>query len=84
MFEMNEIEVAAYSGEKKKLSMMRKNYMARLIGRCLVLALGIAMYLLKSQEFEIINGWNFFSRFSVLHLFRSNGRKGCHGLRTSL
>ena len=54
--------------EKKKLSMMRKNYIARLIGRCLVLILGIVLYCVKPAEFEIINDWNFFRRFSVLHL----------------
>lgn len=68
LFDMNEVKVAAYPVEKKKLSMMRKNYIARLIGRCLVLLLGIAMCMLKPEAFEIINGWNFFQQFSVLHL----------------
>ena len=65
---MSESKSSAHPMEKKKLSMMRKNYITRLIGRCAVLILGILLYVVRPEEFAVINGWNFFRRFSVLHI----------------
>lgn len=50
------------------MSKTRKIYFARLAGRCVILLVAVLMYLFKKQEFDIICGLNFFSRFSVLHV----------------
>ena len=50
------------------MSETRKVYVLRLIGRCFVLILGILLYIYRLQEFSVMEGTNFFSRFSVLHI----------------
>ena len=50
------------------MSPIRKRYMIRLAARCIVLALCAALCILSPEEFEILEGMNFFRRFSVLHL----------------
>ncbi len=50
------------------MSETRKIYFARLIGRCIVFLLTVILFILGREEFNIVGGWNFFSRFSVLHI----------------
>ena len=50
------------------MSVTRKKYIVRLIVRFLILLLSIAGYLLKPEAFDILEGMNFFSGFSVLHI----------------
>ena len=50
------------------MSKTRKDYILRLIGRCVVLALCVMLCLFAPQEFHILNGMNFFSRLSPLHV----------------
>ena len=47
---------------------MRKNYILRFVGRVLVLLAAIAVYILHPQSFTVLEGMNFFRKFSILHL----------------
>ena len=49
------------------MSKTRKDYILRLIGRCVVLALCCMLCFFAPQEFAILEGTNFFSRLSPLH-----------------
>jgi len=50
------------------MSRMRRRYTLRLIGRILVLIIGILLLALRPQAYDILHGWNFFKQFSILHL----------------
>lgn len=52
----------------RPVSRLRKAYIARLVGRCVILAGCISLSVPGSSEFELLDGMNFFSRFSVLHI----------------
>ena len=54
--------------EKHKMSHIRKVYIARLVGRCVVLLCAVALYILRPQAFDILQGFAFFKKFSLLHL----------------
>lgn len=57
-----------FKKEKPFVSPLRKKYIARLVGRCFVLAVCIALYFLAPEEFAVLNGLNFFEKFSVFHI----------------
>jgi len=42
--------------------------MARFVGRCAVLVTAAALLAFAPEQFEVLRGWNFFRRFSVLHV----------------
>lgn len=50
------------------MSKTRRIYFARLIGRCIVFLLTVILFISDTEEFNVVGGWNFFSRFSVLHI----------------
>ena len=50
------------------MSKTRKVYMARLVLRCVVLLTCAALYVFRPETFAVLQGWNFFRRFSVLHI----------------
>ena len=50
------------------MSKTRKIYFLRLIGRCIVFILGIFIYLYNPGEFALIEGMNFFRKFSIIHI----------------
>jgi len=50
------------------MSRIRKIYFLRLAARCVILVLSILMYLYRPQELELLSGFAFFERFSILHL----------------
>ena len=50
------------------MTSLRKAYMTRLVGRCVILALCLLLFALRPGEFDILQGGNFFGRLSVLHL----------------
>lgn len=56
------------SATRHPISATRKIYIARLIGRCLILLLCILLWVFDRQAFTVVEGWRFFDRFSVLHL----------------
>ena len=53
---------------KTEVSPLRKRYIARLIGRCIVFVVCIVMYITAPSEFDILNGLQFFHKFSLLHI----------------
>ena len=53
---------------RQPVSKIRKIYILRLIGRCIVFMLCAALMIAKPDEYDILQGMNFFSGFSVLHL----------------
>ncbi len=50
------------------MSKTRKVYFARLVGRCLILIFSIALLIYDKSQFEVLQDWNFFREFSVLHI----------------
>ena len=50
------------------MSKTRKDYIFRLIGRCLVLIICGVLCILKPQWYDILEGMNFFSGLSLFHL----------------
>ncbi len=68
------MDYALTKGRKKldkstfKISTTRKSYAIKLAIRCTILLLLVALYFVKKEEFLLIKGWNFFERFSVLHV----------------
>ena len=53
---------------KKTVSKVRKVYIARLAGRCGILIASVLLWILAREEFEVLEGMNFFKKFSVFHL----------------
>lgn len=53
---------------KKTMSPLRRNYIIRLVGRCVVLLVSILLLFFAPGEFEILNGLNFFKSFSIFHV----------------
>ena len=56
--------------KKQPMSKLRKNYMARLVWRILVLIFAIALFVIhpESKHFDVLEGWNFFKGFSIFHI----------------
>lgn len=50
------------------MSQTRRRYILRLIGRCIVLAICCILCFLVPQEFEVLEGTNFFATPSLLHI----------------
>ena len=50
------------------MSKTRKIYFLRLVGRVIVFIITVFLALTDKQELGIIHDWNFFERFSVLHI----------------
>ena len=50
------------------MSQTRKRYILRLIGRCVVLAICCVLCFLMPKEFDVLEGTNFFTQPSLLHL----------------
>lgn len=55
-------------GENTAVSPLRKRYIARLVGRCIVLVACILLYFVAPGEFKILDGLNFFEKLSVFHI----------------
>ena len=51
-----------------KNSKTRNIYFIRLIGRIIVFITLILLYFVNIKSFAIVDGWNFFSKFSLLHI----------------
>ena len=50
------------------MSKTRKTYFLRLAGRLIVFIFACLMYVINREEFIIADSWNFFGRFSFLHI----------------
>ncbi len=55
-------------GNYEKMSKTRKIYFIRLAGRIMILFLAVLLYLFEKEQFAITEGWNFFQKFSLLHI----------------
>ena len=53
---------------KTPLSPLRKRYIARLVGRCIVLVLSVVIFFAAPSEFDVLDGFNFFKKFSIFHV----------------
>ncbi len=51
-----------------KISKTRKIYFARLVCRIIVLFAGVLLYIFAKQQFNVLSGFDFFRKFSVLHI----------------
>ena len=51
-----------------EMSPVRKRYFVRLLGRVLILLICAFLCCSKPEEFEILTGWNFFQKPSLLHV----------------
>lgn len=54
--------------DKKQTSPLRKQYIVRLVGRCVILLIGALLFFRAPDEFDILNGWNFFKSFLIFHI----------------
>ena len=50
------------------MSAIRKSYMIRFVLRCVVLVLCLLLCFIAPAQFEVLEGMNFFKKFSLLHL----------------
>lgn len=66
----NEYHIVTVNDKEYRFPMSekRKNYMFRLVCRCVILALCVVMAVVRPEAFQILEGMNFFASFSVLHL----------------
>ena len=53
---------------KQPVSTVRKTYIARLAGRCVILVMSILFWIFAREQFDILEGMNFFKKFSVFHI----------------
>ena len=53
---------------KTPLSPIRKRYIFRLVARCLILLFALALYISGFEKHDILQGFSFFHKFSLLHL----------------
>ena len=49
------------------MSEIRKRYIFRLVGRCIIFVLCCGRYALGREDFALLEGWGFFREFSWLH-----------------
>jgi len=54
--------------KKEPMSDLRRAYVARLVARVIIFALCIFMYIKRPEELEVLQGVNFFRKFSPLHI----------------
>ena len=65
---MRDGQYCGQTGYHRPMSALRKTYIARLVGRCVILLLCAGLWLIDPAEFSVLDGRNFFGGFSVLHL----------------
>jgi len=60
--------MGAVNTKRQPMSKVRKVYFARLVGRIIVFVLSVILFIFRPNEADILDGMNFFKRFSVLHI----------------
>ena len=50
------------------MSETRRIYFARLFGRLIIFFISVLVFIYDREEFELIKGWGFFEKFSLLHI----------------
>ena len=58
---------------KTPLSPIRKRYIFRLVARCLILLFALTLYITGFEKHDILQGFSFFHKFSLLHLLWAFG-----------
>lgn len=53
---------------KTPMSRIRKSYFCRLVGRCIISIFYVLLFVFSTESYGILDGMNFFSGFSVLHI----------------
>ncbi|MBE6623763.1 MAG: hypothetical protein E7621_06240 [Ruminococcaceae bacterium] len=53
---------------KRTISKLKKLYITRLVLRCFVFAFFLFLYIKNPEQFDVLNGMNFFKEFSFLHI----------------
>ena len=56
------------AGRRKPASRVRRTYMAKLVGRCVVLCACVVLYFVAPGQFAILEKGGFFRGFSIFHL----------------
>lgn len=68
MEKQTHIDKQACSQIKEPMSKIRKQYMARLVGRIIILVFCTLLFIFKPERFDILYGMNFFKEFSPFHI----------------
>ena len=63
-----EIVMSNNNNEKYRNPALRRKYIIRFIGRCVVLLISVLLFIFRKDQFEVLDGWNFFKKFSIFHL----------------
>lgn len=50
------------------MSNIRKTYFSKLIARIIILISSIVLFFTHNEQFDIVEGWNFFKKFSIFHI----------------
>ncbi|MBP1569821.1 MAG: hypothetical protein J6A12_05450, partial [Oscillospiraceae bacterium] len=53
---------------KRVVSKFRRIYEGKFLFRCFVLIATLSLLIAVPEEFEVMNGWNFFKEFSLFHI----------------
>ena len=56
------------NNKKEPVSPIRKKYILRLYGRCIILTLCALVYIYRPEHFAVLSGLEFFKRLSPLHI----------------
>ncbi len=56
------------ANNKQPMSPLRKGYIVRLVGRCVVLLLSLMLFFVAPDEFNVLNSLAFFDKFSIFHI----------------
>ena len=65
---MNSAPTRSVPAAAKKISKRRKIFIFRLVMRCVISVLSVAVMFLFPSQLNILKGWSFFTEFSVFHL----------------
>lgn len=50
------------------MSRIRRIYVIKLVARIVILIASIILFFVTPEQFDIVEGWNFFNKFSVFHI----------------
>jgi hypothetical protein len=50
------------------MSKIRRVYFTKLVARISILLASIILYFYAPEQFDVVEGWNFFKKFSVFHI----------------
>ena len=62
-----QIECAASKG-KPPMSKLKKNYIIRFVLRIAIFIASVVLYFVAPEQFDVLDGMNFFRKFSVFHI----------------